>query len=32
MKGTRPLDNQEICTAIGNLDHSLKQDCDIITI
>ncbi len=20
------------CTAIGNLDHSLKQDCDIITI
>ena len=24
--------NRKVCTAIGNLDHYLRQDCDIITI
>ena len=28
----RPLSKTRLCTATGNLDHSLKQDCDTITI
>ena len=27
-----PFKREGLCTAIGNLDHYLRQDCDIITI